>query len=223
MQGRTVVGSGGEEPAMWLRIWATTRREREEKGEDNKWDGKKKKRYTRCQRPGTTDHPHHLGTDVTVFLSRPQQLTKTFSLINIYTPPFCFDNHYAFRATVDEFCFFALGVVAESDVCYWFIFSFGVVVDECYRKYLFTPGYYFLLGEPHPPTNTHPSTLRGFCANAHRFPLKCCWVVGGGWCTCVTVPVDIYIYIFLPILRANRRLEPPLPLSYPVGHSVILL
>ena len=27
---------------MWPRIWDTTRREREKKGEDNKWDGKKK-------------------------------------------------------------------------------------------------------------------------------------------------------------------------------------
>ena len=32
---------GGEEPTMWPRIWDATRREREHKGEDNKWDGKK--------------------------------------------------------------------------------------------------------------------------------------------------------------------------------------
>ena len=37
---QTVVGRGGGELAMWPRIWVTTRREREQKGEDNKWDGK---------------------------------------------------------------------------------------------------------------------------------------------------------------------------------------
>ena len=41
---RTVVGREGEEPATWPRIWLTTRREREQKGEDNKWDGKKKRK-----------------------------------------------------------------------------------------------------------------------------------------------------------------------------------
>ena len=33
---------GWEEPAMWSRIWVTTRRERQKKGQDNKWDGKRK-------------------------------------------------------------------------------------------------------------------------------------------------------------------------------------
>ena len=33
------MGRGGEESAMWPRIWVTTRGEREKKGEDNKWDG----------------------------------------------------------------------------------------------------------------------------------------------------------------------------------------
>ena len=43
MQATNRSGEGGEEPDMWPRIWITTRREREQKGEDNKWDGKKKK------------------------------------------------------------------------------------------------------------------------------------------------------------------------------------
>ena len=44
---RTVVGRGGGEPAMWPRIWVTSRREREKKGKDNKWDEKKKKKMKR--------------------------------------------------------------------------------------------------------------------------------------------------------------------------------
>ena len=42
-------------------------------------------RYTRYLRPGTTNHPHHLGTDVTFFFPRPQHLKKT--LINTICPP----------------------------------------------------------------------------------------------------------------------------------------
>ena len=38
---RTVVGRGGEEPAMWPRIWVTTKRGGKQKDEDNKWDRKK--------------------------------------------------------------------------------------------------------------------------------------------------------------------------------------
>ena len=46
-------------------------------------------RYTRYQRPGTTNHPHHLGTDVTVF--RPHHNTSgrycTWLINTIYPPP----------------------------------------------------------------------------------------------------------------------------------------
>ena len=42
MQGTNCIGKGGEEPAMWPRIWVTTRREGEQKGEDNKRDEGKK-------------------------------------------------------------------------------------------------------------------------------------------------------------------------------------
>ena len=45
-------------------------------------------------------------------------------------------------------------------------------------------GIFFSLGDPHPPTYTHPPTLQGFCADAHIFTLKCWWVVGSvGWTT----------------------------------------
>ena len=40
-------------------------------------------RYTWYNRPGT-NHPHHLGTDVTFFLLRPQHLTQTLLLINMW-------------------------------------------------------------------------------------------------------------------------------------------
>ena len=48
-------------------------------------------RYTRYQRPGTTNHPHHLGTDVTFFLPRPQDLkTLINTRCDIPPPPFCY-------------------------------------------------------------------------------------------------------------------------------------
>ena len=39
MHGTNRSGKGGEEPAVWPRIWLTTRRERDKKRDDNKWDG----------------------------------------------------------------------------------------------------------------------------------------------------------------------------------------
>ena len=39
-------------------------------------------RYTWYQRPGTTNHPYHLGTDATFFLPRTQPLTKNLLLIH---------------------------------------------------------------------------------------------------------------------------------------------
>ena len=43
MKGTNRSGEGGNEPDMWPRICFTTgEREREKKGEDSKWDGKKK-------------------------------------------------------------------------------------------------------------------------------------------------------------------------------------
>ena len=77
---------------------------------------------------------------------------------------------------------FALSVVA--DVRCRFFFSFGVADFFCtYLLLVFTPEYCFFTWS-HPPTYTHPPTLQGFCADAHRFTLKCWWVVGGvGWIT----------------------------------------
>ena len=43
MQGTNRSGGEREEPAMWPQIWVATRREREKKGEDNKWDGNQNK------------------------------------------------------------------------------------------------------------------------------------------------------------------------------------
>ena len=49
--------------------------------------------------------------------------------------------------------------------------------------HLFTGGYCLVsLGEPCPPTYTHPLTVQGVYAYTHRFTLKCWWAVGGGWC-----------------------------------------
>ena len=43
-------------------------------------------RYTRYRRPGTTYHPHYLGTGLTFFLQRPQHLKKTW-FSTICPPP----------------------------------------------------------------------------------------------------------------------------------------
>ena len=88
-------------------------------------------RCTRYQRPGTTNHPHHLGADVTFCLPRPQHLTQTL-LINIIYPPLHSDYSSSFRVVVDGFCLFALGVVA--DVRYWWSFSF--IWDCCWIIYV---------------------------------------------------------------------------------------
>ena len=44
MQGTNCRGEERKEPTLWPRIWVTTRKEREKKGEENKWDGKKRRR-----------------------------------------------------------------------------------------------------------------------------------------------------------------------------------
>ena len=42
-----------------------------------------------------------------------RHLTKTLLLINIIYPPLHFDYDFAYRVKVDDFCLFALGVVAD--------------------------------------------------------------------------------------------------------------
>ena len=80
------------------------------------------------------------------------------------------------------FFLFALGVV--SDVLLIFV-SFGIDFFFAHICYLLRGIFLFSLGDPHPTTYTYPPTLQGFCADAHRFTLKC-WVVGGaGWTTFV--------------------------------------
>ena len=67
-----------------------------------------------------------------------------------------------------------------SDACWWYFFHLGLLLNTflhihaCYLLLFFV-----LLGDPHPPTYTHPPTSRRFCADAHRFTLKYWWVVGG--------------------------------------------
>ena len=73
---------------------------------------------------------------------------------------------------------------------YVVLFHSGLLILFCIYL-LFAPGFFFLLGDQHPLTYTHPPTLRGFCADAHRFTLKCWWVVGGvGWTTCRYSPCE---------------------------------
>ena len=66
---------------------------------------------------------------------------------------------------------------------------FGHIPARC--TFFWPPPYFFLLGDPHPPTYIHPPTLRGFCAEAHRFTLKCWWLVGGvSWTTFRDFPYE---------------------------------
>ena len=44
VQGTNRSEEGGAEPTVWPRIWVTNWREREKKGEENKWDEKKKEK-----------------------------------------------------------------------------------------------------------------------------------------------------------------------------------
>ena len=70
------------------------------------------------------NHPHHLGTDVTFSLPRPQHLKKT--LINKMYPSPLFGLFFCIISCYGWWFFFALGVVA--DVCCWPFFPFGAVV-----------------------------------------------------------------------------------------------
>ena len=136
--------------------------------------------YTWYQRPGT-NHPHHLGTDVTFFLPRPQHLTKSLLLFNIIYPPpsililFCV-SCYGWCLFVCTWC---------SCWCVLLISSFGIVVD-CFVAHTYDLLRFFFTWWPAPTDlqNPHPPTLQGFCTDAHRFTLKCWWVVGDvGWTT----------------------------------------
>ena len=133
-------------------------------------------RYTtRYQKPGTTNRLHHLGTDVTFFLPQPQHLKKT--LINTISPPppfllfFCISCygcvylclHFLVQllmCVVGNFCSF--GVVD--------FLVFAHIVRTCYllRGFVF-----FLLV-------THAPTFQWFCADTHRFTLRCWWLVALG-------------------------------------------
>ena len=66
-QGTNRSGEGGEELAMWPRIWVTTRRQKEKKGEHNKWDGKKKER----KKKSTLGIQHMEQNAVTVQIAQP--------------------------------------------------------------------------------------------------------------------------------------------------------
>ena len=84
---------------------------------------------------------------------------------------------FAFRVMVDGFCLHLVQLLMCAVVV---SFIWGCCLFFC-TYLLFTPGCcHFSLGDPHQPTYTHPPTLQGFCADAHRFVLKCWWVVSGG-------------------------------------------
>ena len=124
-------------------------------------------RCTRYQRPGTTNHPHHLGTDVTFFLPR-SHLKKT--LINTWyniPPPSILIILLHFMVFVCTWCSWCVLLI---------FFSFGL--DDFFTRWCA----WYLLRFCHLVTGT--PTLQGFCADAHRFTLKCWWVVVGiGWTT----------------------------------------
>ena len=94
-----------------------------------------------------------------------------------------------------KFCFFF-----RISWCGWWFFALGVVADMCWLVSIRGCWLFFLLviywgvlcfslGYPRPPTYTHPPTLQGFYADAHRFTPKCCWVVSGvGWMTLSEIP-----------------------------------
>ena len=138
-------------------------------------------RYTRYQRPGTTNHPHHLQSDMMFSLSLLQHLKKT--LINIVYPHPSFGLFFAFRVMAD-FCL-QLVQLLMCNVDYFF--HLGLLIFFCTCNLL--RGIVFFTCS-HPPTYTHPPTLQGFCADAHRFTLKCWWVVGVGWTTFKDSPYE---------------------------------
>ena len=120
-------------------------------------------RCTRYQRPGTTNHPHHLGTDVTFFLPR-SHLKKT--LINTWyniPPPSILIILLHFMVFVCTWCSWCVLLI---------FFSFGL--DDFFTRWCA----WYLLRFCHLVTGT--PTLQGFCADAHHFTTE--MLVGGGWC-----------------------------------------
>ena len=71
-----------------------------------------------------------------------------------------------------DFCLH-LTLIYTSDV----LISFHSVVDYFFRTCYYSGVLFFFTCDPRPPTYTHPPTLQGFCADTHRFTLKCWWIV----------------------------------------------
>ena len=72
-----------------------------------------------------------------------------------------------------------------SCLCLFIFFSFGIVDDVIFLHILVYCGvfFFYLVTHTHRPIPTQPPTLQGFCADAHRFILKCWWAMGVGWTT----------------------------------------
>ena len=108
-------------------------------------------------------------------------------------------------------------------MCVGFFLNSGLLLFFAHTYLL--RGYIFLLGDPHPPTYTHPPTLQEFCADAHRFTLKRWWVVGGvGWTafrdspyesdfilvTQVRAIICCLLILFITQVSGSCTLRPPL-------------
>ena len=122
-------------------------------------------RYTWYQRSGTTNHPHHLGTDVTFSLPRPQHLTKTSLFVNRSTIP----PPPSVLITISHFVLWLIFFLFVCTWCScWCVLLIFFIWDCCwlyffYTYLLFTPGYlvFHLVTHTHRPIPTHP-ICKGF-------------------------------------------------------------
>ena len=71
----------------------------------------------------------------------------------------------------------------------WCVLLLFFIWDCCWLllshiHFIYSGVFVFSLGDPRQPTYAHLANFQGFCPDAHRFTLKCWWVVGGvGWTT----------------------------------------
>ena len=100
--------------------------------------------YTRCQRPGTTNHPHHRRNRCDVF--SPTTTAPHEDIVNQYIiPPPSFWLLICIRVMVVDFCLFAPGV--DAYVCCWLFFHLGLLLIFFLHILVFTP-FFFLIWWP---------------------------------------------------------------------------